>query len=515
MTAGIRTLVPVVGVLAGLAAGCARRGEPVATVVETQGTVERNQAADGWAPAEPGFVFVVGDSVRTQAGAQARLRLTTGTVIRVLENARIRFARGALPSSKGADLNVELGFAEVETATEQVAVVTALGVTKVERGARVRVSSVGGQTTLEVLVGRALVLGPSGDLTVDQGEGARIKIGDGRPERYRVVVGAPIVEVAPPAPSVPPAPDPPATSPAPAPGPASAEEKPTHAPSTRADVTLAAGESGILHVAGRSLSLRLTFNRLCPDEASVELQGGGAGRLTGSGALVLKLHPGTVRYRLRCAEDARGARPRATGSFTVRRDSGDGPVSRRAPVNVLDADGRRYTVLFQTRLPALTFGWAAAPAGAGQLSLHVASAAGGVQKFASASARRQLASGTLTEGSYTWWYATADGRTSPKTAVTIRFDNAAPTAQFFPKRSGAEAPAPGLVSVDGVTIDGAKVSAGGRELAVDERGRFRADVAPLSGDDAVVIRLEHPRTGVHYYVRHPGSRRQARLVRAR
>ena len=159
-------------------------------------------------------------------------------------------------------------------------------------------------------------------------------------------------------------------------------------------------------------------------------------------------------------------------------------------------------------------GWAAAPAGAGALSLHVESPAG-KQTFPAPTASRQLASGALSEGSYVWWYQTADGRTSPKTTVTIRFDNAAPTAQFFPRRSGAEPPAPGTVSVDGVTIDGAKVSAGGRDLTVDERGRFQGTVAPLSGDDAVIVRLEHPRTGVHYYVRHPGSRRQGRLAHAR
>jgi hypothetical protein len=198
----------------------------------------------------------------------------------------------------------------------------------------------------------------------------------------------------------------------------------------------------------------------------------------------------------------------------VKHDSGDVPLSRRAPVNVLDADGRRYTVLFQTRLPALTLGWAAAPAGARGLSLHVESPSG-IRAFPStATGSRQLASGALGEGSYVWWYSTADGRSSPKTTVTIRFDNAAPTAQFFSRRSGAEPVPPGQVSVDGVTIDGAKVSAGGRGLPVDEHGRFRATVAPLSGDDAVVVRLEHPRTGIHYYVRQSGSRRQARIAHA-
>ena len=72
-----------------------------------------------------------------------------------------------------------------------------------------------------------------------------------------------------------------------------------------------------------------------------------------------------------------------------------------------------------------------------------------------------------------------------------------------------------IPAVDGVTIDGAKVSAGGQNVPVDERGRFKATVAPRAGDDAVVVRLEHPRTGVHYYVRQAGSRRHGRLAHAR
>ena len=112
--------LPVVlaGLLAGLSAGCARRGEPVATLVETQGTIERNDGAQAWAIAGQGVTFVVGDVLRTGAAARARLRLTNGAMIRVSENARIRFARGTLPAGKGPNLNVELGSADVEAPVE-------------------------------------------------------------------------------------------------------------------------------------------------------------------------------------------------------------------------------------------------------------------------------------------------------------------------------------------------------------------------------------------------------------
>src|SRR5262249_32476204 len=176
------------------------------------------------------------------------------------------------------------------------------------------------------------------------------------------------------------------------------EDKPSHGQTTRADVTLEAGDSGTVHVAARTLSLRLAFARECADEdGSVEIKTGRERRtLTGAGALVLKVHPGALRYTLRCAGDARGAKPRATGALTIKRDSGNVPVSRRAPVNVIDADGRRYTVLFQTRLPALTLGWAAAPSGAGTMSLHIESA-GDAQTLSSPTASRLIASGALAE----------------------------------------------------------------------------------------------------------------------
>ena len=287
------------------------------------------------------------------------------------------------------------------------------------------------------------------------------------------------------------------------------------AQNARADVTLEAGDSGTLHVAAPMLALRLAFDSSVHGEATVEVKGGHEARaLTGSGAVVLKLRPGTVRYKLRCAGDARGAKPRATGSLTVKRDSGDVPVSRRPAVNVLDADGRRYTVLFQSRLPALTFGLGCCSGGAGAVAARriarrrptlpaptrqpaprVRDAGGGKLRLV---VRRRPTGGRRRR------------RPSPSASTTRRR-----TAQFFPRRSGGEPAAPGLVAVDGVTIDGAKVSAGGRSLTVDERGRFQGTVAPLAGDEAVIVRLEHPRTGVHYYVRHPGSRRHARLAHAR
>jgi hypothetical protein len=266
-------------------------------------------------------------------------------------------------------------------------------------------------------------------------------------------------------------------------------------------VTVVAGEDATLHDRKLPLAVRLDVSRLCGGgETAVELRRSGhhhPERTAGAGAVVVHLRAGSQRYRVWCASDAHAATPRAAGVLAVKHDSGNVPLPRRPPANVIDADGRRYTVLYQSRLPALTLAWPTAPTGGGALDLHLSSPSG--ERVVRASEpRHQLPSGALPEGTYTWWYQTADGRESPKTTVTIRFDNAAPTVQFF--RDATASASAGRMAIDGVTMPGAKVSADGESLRVDEHGRFRAEV-PLGSGGAVAVRLDHPKTGVHYYVR--------------
>jgi hypothetical protein len=470
----------MLGFLSGGPWGCRRVEAPVATLLVAEGQVQRS-AGSGWANAVAGGVFILGDVLRTGPRSRARLAIANGSIIRVEENARLRFLPGTLGTPR-VDLGVELGSAEIERAAGDLRVITSLGPTRVHGGSRLRVHAGGDGFRLEVLVGRAVVLDPAGDLVLEAGDGLNMGLGAAR-ERYKVKVGLAILDPRPPSPSPSPPPSPP----------------PSRRP--HADVTLSAGESAVLHDARSPLAVRLRVSEVCPAEATVEVGSTRhPARLTGAGALVLQLRPGLRPYRVRCAGDPPRSPPRATGVLSFKRDSGNVPLPRRAPANTLDADGRRYTVLFQTRPPAFTLAWPAAPAGAHDLALHLDSPAG-ARTLRAPSPRHALASGTLPEGTYTWWFTTEDGAESPRTTVTIRFDNAAPTAQFF----RVAAPPPGsparAIPIDGVTMEGAKVSAAGQPLSVDGRGRFRGAVAPLEGDDAVAVRLEHPRSGVHYYVR--------------
>jgi hypothetical protein len=497
------------------AVSCRRRHDGpvvVATLLDAQGVVEREAGAGGggWGPASPGIGFVVGDAIRTGPRSGARLRLTGSGVIRLDENARLRFRSGSAGRRDTTDLGVELGTAEIEEDMAEVSIVTAAGAARVAPGGRMRVRADQKTASFEVLVGRATVVDGPRQIPIDAGQAVKIRIGGAVVERFSVKVGGAVVErssepAAAAADAAVAAPEPAAPPPAAAPAAAAAAAEPpttTTTTTTRADITIPAGESAIVHDARPPVALRLRFDQLCPSGGVVEISRGARRplRLTGAGAVVLRVRAGARRYRVRCADDARGAEPRATGLLKVRRDSGNVPLARRAPANVIDADGRRYTVLYQSRLPLLTLAWPVAAASAGPFELHIQSAAGGDRVLSSPDARHQLAAGTLAEGTYAWWYVTRDGKRSPKTTVTIRFDNTAPTAQFFHAASAGAPPGPGI-AVDGVTLQGAKVSAAGKLLALDEHGRFRARLLPEDGDDAVAVRLEHPRSGVHYYVR--------------
>ena len=124
-----------------LGAAC-RRQATVATALEVAGIAERASGGGAWSAALPGTTFAIGDTLRTGTASRARLGLPGGGVIRVGENARLRFQRGALVGQQAPDIAVDLGSAEVEEPASELSIVTLLGPARVERGARVRVRDV-------------------------------------------------------------------------------------------------------------------------------------------------------------------------------------------------------------------------------------------------------------------------------------------------------------------------------------------------------------------------------------
>jgi hypothetical protein len=145
----------------------------------------------------------------------------------------------------------------------------------------------------------------------------------------------------------------------------------------------------------------------------------------------------------------------------------------------------------------MTFVWPGAPPGEYQLHIETD---GQERTIAAKGPRHTLPSGTVTEGAHRFWFD-GNGRSSQHTAVTVAFDNAAVTGQLSSPREGS-ALGSDQVEVAGVALEGSTVTVAGQKLTLDAQGRFRGHAPrPGPGERAIAVRLEHPRTGVHYYVR--------------
>lgn len=262
-------------------------------------------------------------------------------------------------------------------------------------------------------------------------------------------------------------------------------------PST-ADVALPIGERAIIHDPSRKVAVKVDLAGACAGGGVLELADARgsfrAPRRIGGDQALFFAGAGTTRYRVRC--DGGGAVK--TGLVRVQGDSGAAPVVRTPPVNTIETDGRKYSITYQNRLPALTVNWNEAR---GRATLHVVS--GGNERTFDGSGTFDVPAGTLPEGTHTVWITTGT-RSSPRTTLKIDFDNAAPTAQITapPPR----APWDAEVSVTGTTVEGWSVSVDGAPASRDASGRFRASVAS-AGKNAFAIRLAHPQHGVHYYLR--------------
>jgi hypothetical protein len=278
----------------------------------------------------------------------------------------------------------------------------------------------------------------------------------------------------------------------------------------RADFTIPAGESAVVHAPRPPVAVRVRFARACPGAGVVELA---ADRSfdspemvsRGAGNAIVRVPGGTRYYRVRCVAGGEPGDTAARGRLRVRRDPGSAPLAKKPAHTTLDADGRRYTVLYQNLLPALTFHWQR-PA-ASDLDLHVLRR-GGKEKVVSApQARVDVSSGTLKEGHYAWWFQSrkTPAIRSPRTRLVVRFDNAASTAYVRRPAVGARWKR-SHVRVSGSTIRGWKVSVGGKPIPTDEQRRFEGVAAVPQGDRALAIRFAHPSRGVHYYLRRSGGR---------
>jgi hypothetical protein len=493
--------------------GC-RRGDEVdkvAELVDLRGSVVRDFAAhpNDWKPAAIDQVLSIGDGVHTASESSARVRFFGGGTLKLGGDTLIRFLlRG--DADKGQRVSIETGLAEIEPAGDSLLFETRFGHLIIERGSTVRVTTEGDRIRFQVLVGGAV-------FERDGGGSVIARPGD----TFAVDMGSIVIEKAgsQPADTQPES----ATELAPDGGPSSGPEHPPNAatqsaplapemPSaSRVDVVVEAGESATIHDIRAPTAVRIRTSGICPGDALLEIADGRkrykrAPLATASSGSTVMLAAGAHPYRVRCvAGQTVVASPVTTGTLRIVKDSGAARISRTAPRNVIEADGRRYRVLYQSVLPELTFLWPSAPSAA-SFMLHVAPAQGAAISTAAEGATHSFKSGALAEGSYLFWFEADDAKRtrSPTSNLRIDFDNAAPAAEIRSPPARASAPVGGLVTVAGIAIEGATVAVDGMNLPLDSQQRFRAEMA-VEGRSALAIRIGHASRGIHYYVRRLGE----------
>lgn len=220
----------------------------------------------------------------------------------------------------------------------------------------------------------------------------------------------------------------------------------------------------------------------------------------GAGSAVIRLGSGRHRYRVRCFEDGELAKkPVSQSTIHIRKDAGGRPLPRKAPHNSVDADGRKYSVLYQNRLPAITFRWPR-PIKAERYVLHVVAEDKSRRKRVVVNKPlREFKSGVFKEGGYQFWFET-DGKTSKTSRLSISFDNAAATGYLSSPGPRSDLSSSRRVRVAGAAVSGWTVSVRGQRLKLDGQHRFDESVA-VSKDGSVAVRFAHPKHGVHVYLR--------------
>lgn len=282
----------------------------------------------------------------------------------------------------------------------------------------------------------------------------------------------------------------------------------------RADLVIQAGESPVVHDPAPPTAVGIRFGDACPGEGLVELSESASFRgeiliSKGSGQANVRVEAGgrrggTRHYRVRCIEQG-GLADAAAASGTIRvvRDAATRQLPRAAPVNTVDADGRRYTVLYQNRLPQIAFQWPGT-SDTGPYKLHVTPEKGESRVFDTPAPTYRMRAGELDEDTYQYYFQGASTR-SKTSVLRIEFDNAAPSA-YLRLPAVNQAWRGDSLEVAGTALPDSEVSVAGVAVPLDRQGRFSTQVALPVATGSVAVRLTSPRQGVHYYLRRDASR---------
>jgi hypothetical protein len=427
-----------------------------------------------WLKADVGARFGLGDGLRTGASDRASLRLADQSQLQVMPNTTLRFLVDA-DTTTGLNVDLERGEAVVHS-EHDLALTTHLGQALIKAGSTVKLDRSG--TDLDISV-------QLGSIRLREADGQEQWLEDGA--SVRVGIGMATL-------------NPPTTPPAPEPDPVADAGSEAGEPELSAEelrvpdnvqLSAPAGESFVLHSSELPVAVAFDVAKKCPGDAELELSGRPK-RLRGRGHIALSLSNGTRSYTLRCLGKAQ-ARVVAQGTVRVVKDAGTRKLPPRAPTSFVDADGRAYTIYYPNQLPDIAVRWPNPP----KEDSYELEIDGKVENLPGP--EHLIKSGTLGDGIHQLSFR-GTARRSRTTTVEIRFDNNAPTASLSQPDDRAFSPGTS-VKVEGVALEGWKVSLEGGTITRQSDGRFSGMIAPSAERPDIAVRLSHPRLGVHYYLR--------------
>ncbi len=447
------------------------RQQALATLVYLSGSAERDiaSAREEWKPAALEDSFNFGDGARTGRESEARFRLARGAELRLRPSSQIRFKRSLDPESLNVD--VELGTADVDSFGAALTLHSEFGELRLERNSSIRLRRTDGGLLVSVEMGGLQF----GEQTLSTGE--RVELEPGGAVAPAPVEALDIDAVTPPVEQA---------------VPELAIPEPKLADGVGyADLVALAGASFVIHDPRPPTAVGFPIAKLC--NGGAELTSGD--RRTGDRRQVNLTFPvGTHRYEIRCLTAPETVA--ASGSIRVLQDAGTRKLPSFAPTAQVTTDGRRYTVLYQYRLPVVTVSWPSAPpAKAYRLMID--------GRTVRTSKPAHTVSG-LRRGTHTFTYSAVDSpRQSRTSTVEVVFDTQAPAARLSEPSVGVDAQ--GTAVVNGQAMPGWQVSVAGKPLDVSGENTF--SVRMDSGATVLPIQVSHPSRGTHYYLRRSAQAR--------
>lgn len=444
--------------------------DALATLSRSEGDTDRDtsDAMLNWFDATPGDDFFAGDGARTQAQASAYFRLGTGALLTLKPSSQIRFQSSA--GGRGAiGLHVEVGEADVQTKAGTVTLDSQFGPIVINPNTTVTMRRNGANMVVKVELGSIQI----GDRQQTVAAGSAVQL----------EIGGIVLDVNG--------------------GDSSNEQKTTDDETEQddslelkvgdgvssADLMVSPGNEFTVHDPSPPTSIGFQTGALC--KGPVRLV---AGKQTTEAKKqpALSFAQGTHTYELRCLDAPEVVVSK--GSFRVMRDAGTRQLPAFTPSAQVTTDGRRYTVMYQQRLPQVTVTWPSAPQAA-SYTLTV-----GERTIKTSAPSYTFNSGVLPGGTYRLVFSAAStpARQSRPTTVAIVYDSQAPAARVSDPPDDFESGSG--VKVAGQALPGWTVSLEGKELEVDSQRRFSTE---FNGSGALPIAFSHPDHGLHYYLRRP------------